>query len=53
MSDTERAVVLIAQSIANKATAIAEGTLVGPRYAAILNIQSNLDTLAAYVGDDR
>lgn len=43
----------LADRIATQARAIAEGTLIGPRYAAINRLQDNLDTLAAWVGDDR
>ena len=51
--NTEKQIRELALTIANQAEAIASGTLIGPRYAAILRIQNNLDTLAAYVGDDR
>ncbi|QIQ63306.1 hypothetical protein SEA_SETTECANDELA_190 [Mycobacterium phage Settecandela] len=39
--------------IAAKAEAIANGTLVGPRYAAIAQLRRSIEILDAWVGDDR
>lgn len=43
----------LARHIASKAEAIADGTLQGPRYAAVQNLRDSVDTLAAWIGDDR
>lgn len=50
---TEDQITDLAQTIANQAEAIATGTLIGPRYSAIKRLQTNVDTLAAWAGDDR
>lgn len=43
----------LAATLADQAQAIADDTIVGPRFAAIKRLQDNVDTLAAWVGDDR
>lgn len=50
---TDFQIAQLAQHIANRAEAIAQGTLIGPRYAAIKALQDSIDTLAQWVGDDR
>jgi hypothetical protein len=42
-----------AQAIANLAQAIADNTLVGPRYAAVLRMREMVSTLVSWTGDDR
>ncbi|MCV7174853.1 hypothetical protein [Mycolicibacterium sphagni] len=42
-----------ANVIAAQASAIAEGRVVGPRFAAVRRLQDNVAMLAAWVGDDR
>lgn len=53
MAATEDQITDLAQVIANQAEAVATGNVVGPRYSAIKRLQNNVDTLAAWVGDDR
>lgn len=53
MSATETQIRELAATIADQVQAIADGTTTGPRAAAIALISSNLDTLAAWIGDDR
>ena len=43
----------LARVIADQAAAIADGAVVGPQYAAVLRLRENVDTLAAWVEDDR
>ena len=42
-----------AAAIARVATALAEGTLIGPTYPAILKLQSQVETLLDWTEDDR
>jgi hypothetical protein len=42
-----------ANAIATLAASIANGTLIGPRYAAAKRLRDMVDTLEAWVGDDR
>lgn len=53
MAATEDQITDLAHTIANQAEALATGSVVGPRYAAIKRLQNNVDTLATWVGDDR
>jgi hypothetical protein len=50
---TEAQIRQLANDIAMQASAIAEGTLTGPRYAALRRLTDNVDTLSHWVGDDR
>jgi hypothetical protein len=50
---TEQQIQQLAQNIINRIEAIRDNTLVGPRYAAIKNVQDSIDCLAVWVGDDR
>lgn len=50
---TEEQIQELASAIAEQASAIADGTLTGPRYAAVRRLINNVDTLRAWVGDDR
>lgn len=43
----------LASVISRDAAVIANGTLVGSRAAALTRMKDNVDTLAAWVGDDR
>lgn len=43
----------LAETCASQAAAIAAGTVLGPRYAAALRLQGNVDTLLAWLDDDR
>lgn len=53
MNTTDQQIQELAAHIATRAEAIASGTLIGPRYAAVRNLQDSINTLAAWVGDDR
>jgi len=53
MAATEDQITDLAHTIANQAEALATGSVIGPRYAAIRRLQNNVDTLATWVGDDR
>ncbi|MDM3929274.1 MULTISPECIES: hypothetical protein [Mycobacterium avium complex (MAC)] len=43
----------LAETIEAQANAIATGRVVGPRFAAVLRLRANVDTLASWVDDDR
>lgn len=49
----EKLITELAATIANQAEAIANGTVKGPRYAQVKLLAHNIDTLGAWVGDDR
>lgn len=53
MAATEQQIVELAGTVATQAEAIAQGTVRGPRYAAVARLRENVDTLATWVGDDR
>lgn len=53
MTATEHQVRELAATIEAQANAIATGTVVGPRFAAVLRLRDNVDTLAHWVEDDR
>lgn len=53
MRATEHQITELASAIEAQARAIAHGTVVGPRYSAVKRLQDNIETLAAWVGDDR
>ncbi|QAY06660.1 hypothetical protein SEA_COOKIES_136 [Mycobacterium phage Cookies] len=50
---TEVQIAELAAVVAAQAEAIAEGKVVGPRYAAVKRLQGNVETLTAWIGDDR
>lgn len=50
---TQKQITEQAQAVANLAEAIAEDTLPGPRYAAVLQLKDMVDTLGHWIGDDR
>lgn len=50
---TEEQIAELADTCAAQAGAIATGTVVGPRYAAALRLQGNVETLLAWISDDR
>lgn len=43
----------LAQVIANQAQALADGAVIGPEYAAVRQIVSNVQSLVALTKDDR
>jgi hypothetical protein len=43
----------LAATIADKAQAIADGTLIGPQYAAVQGLRANVAMLPAWTPDDR
>jgi hypothetical protein len=43
----------LAEAIQMQAQAIADDRIVGPRYAVVKRLAENVDTLAAWIGDDR
>ncbi|WP_329782043.1 hypothetical protein [[Mycobacterium] crassicus] len=43
----------LAETIEAQANAIATDRVVGPRFAAVLRLRDNVDTLASWVDDDR
>jgi hypothetical protein len=43
----------LASAIAAQAQAIADGTVIGPVYAAVQRLLANANTLAAWIPDDR
>lgn len=53
MAATKAQVQELAETIEAQANAIATGRVVGPRYAAVLRLRDNVDTLAKWVSDDR
>jgi hypothetical protein len=53
MSATPQQIVEQARAIEAQAKALADGTVTGPRYAAVKRLQDNIETLAAWIGDDR
>lgn len=53
MDATNQQIVEQSQAISRLADAIANDTIVGPKYAAIKRLADMVDTLAAWVGDDR
>lgn len=53
MPATEHQITELAATIETQAHAIADGSVIGPRYAAVKRLQDNIETLAAWVGDDR
>ena len=53
MNASERQITELARAIEAQIAAIADGTVTGPRYAAVARITSNVETLAAWIGDDR
>lgn len=53
MAATEQQVRELAETIGAQADAIATGRIVGPRFAAVLRLRENVDTLASWVDDDR
>lgn len=50
---TEHQVRELAETIEAQANAIATGRVTGPRYAAVLRLRENVDTLAHWIEDDR
>ncbi|HEY0640268.1 MAG TPA: hypothetical protein VGD67_21775 [Pseudonocardiaceae bacterium] len=50
---TQEQVTELARAIAAQAQAIADGTVVGPRYAAVRRLAANVDTLQCWTPDDR
>lgn len=53
MAATEQQITELASAIGGQAHAIAQGTLLGTRYAAAQLLRNNVDTLVAWVRDDR
>ncbi|PBA68984.1 hypothetical protein CKJ76_25200 [Mycobacterium avium] len=53
LAATESQVQELAETIEAQANAIATGRVVGPRFAAVLRLRANVDTLASWVDDDR
>lgn len=53
MAATEEQIVELASVIASQAQAIADGMVVGPRHSAAKRLADNVDTLTAWIGDDR
>ncbi len=53
MAATEDQIRDLSSTIAAQAQALADGTVTGPRYAAVLRLSNNVETLAAWVSDDR
>jgi hypothetical protein len=56
MTDTDRLNeqrIALAQTIADQAQAIADGTLIGPQYGAVRRLLNNAEMLAAWTADDR
>ena len=53
MAATEKQITELAATVEAQAHAIATGSVVGPRYAAVTRLQDNVDTLRAWVCDDR
>lgn len=53
MPASEHQITELASTIETQANAIAQGTVIGPRYAAVKRLQDNIETLAAWVRDDR
>lgn len=53
MIATEQQVQDLAETIEAQANAIATGRVVGPRFAAVLRLRDNVNTLADWIGDDR
>jgi hypothetical protein len=43
----------LAEAIATQAQALADGTVIGPRHAAVARLARNVDTLRAWTPDDR
>ncbi len=43
----------LAATIAGQAQAIADGTVIGPTYAAVRLLAANVDTLSHWIPDDR
>lgn len=50
---TPEQVIELANTCAAHAAAIADGSVVGPQYAAVRRLRNNVDTLIAWGGDDR
>lgn len=43
----------LAETCSAQAQAIADGSVRGPRYSAVLRLKNNVETLLCWVGDDR
>ena len=54
MSATDEQIRELAQAVANQAQALADGVIpAGQRYAHVRRLAGNVETLSAWVGDDR
>jgi hypothetical protein len=53
MSTTDAQIRELASAIALQASAIANGTVIGPRYAAVRKLAANAEMLQAWTPDDR
>lgn len=53
MNATDDQIRDLARTISTQAAAIADGTVIGPRWAAVRRLADNVDTLTAWTTDDR